>query len=180
MAKRGIKCPKCGRAFSMAAHLGRHLSTIHAAQSGRKTARTKAGGRKTPGPAGRTPAGGTGALLRQLQSHQTGLSAQQAALETEIAAVDQAIQAMSGTGAAPPARRSRKGGGSKGVRTGSLTDFVGRVLRRKKRPMTPAEVVQGVKTAGYKTSAKSLPNMVANTLAKMPGVKKVRRGLYQA
>ena len=30
MAKKGFKCSKCDRSFSMAAHLARHMSTIHA------------------------------------------------------------------------------------------------------------------------------------------------------
>ena len=45
-----LKCPKCSRRFSMAAHLGRHMSTVHG--GGKPKARRARRGRK----AGRRPA----------------------------------------------------------------------------------------------------------------------------
>jgi len=55
MAKKGFKCSKCDKAFSMAAHLGRHMSTIHAspeqkaaAKQKRKAKKGKKTGKATP------------------------------------------------------------------------------------------------------------------------------------
>ena len=45
--------------------------------------------------------------------------------------------------------------------------------------MGPAQIAAGVAKAGYKTRAKNLPNMVSNTLSKMPQVTKAGRGLYR-
>jgi len=41
MAKGDFKCSKCGRSFSMAAHLARHMSTIHASPQQRAAAKRK-------------------------------------------------------------------------------------------------------------------------------------------
>ena len=38
MAKR-FKCPKCDRAFSMAAHLARHMNTIHGSRGAKAAAK---------------------------------------------------------------------------------------------------------------------------------------------
>lgn len=47
MAKaKTLKCTKCGKSFSMPAHLGRHMSTIHGAQP--KTRKAKTGRRGRP------------------------------------------------------------------------------------------------------------------------------------
>ena len=40
MAKKSYKCPKCNRSFSMAAHLGRHMST-HASPQKKGAAKRK-------------------------------------------------------------------------------------------------------------------------------------------
>ena len=36
MALRKFRCPKCSRTFGMKAHLGRHMTTIHAAAGAAK------------------------------------------------------------------------------------------------------------------------------------------------
>jgi len=48
MARKKFKCPKCDRSFSMAAHLGRHVTTMHATK--RKTKTKKAAERKVGRP----------------------------------------------------------------------------------------------------------------------------------
>ena len=48
MAKKKFKCPKCDRSFSMAAHLARHTTTMHATK--RKTKTKKAAKRKVGRP----------------------------------------------------------------------------------------------------------------------------------
>ena len=42
MAKRSVKCPKCGRSFALPLHLGRHMSAMHGAgQAKRKRKATR-------------------------------------------------------------------------------------------------------------------------------------------
>jgi hypothetical protein len=41
MAKKSFKCSKCDKAFSMAAHLGRHMATIHASPVQKAVAKQK-------------------------------------------------------------------------------------------------------------------------------------------
>lgn len=56
MAKsKSFKCPKCSRTFGMAAHLGRHLSTMHGAASkaGRRKKSAGKGIRRRRGRVGR-------------------------------------------------------------------------------------------------------------------------------
>lgn len=36
-----LKCPKCSRRFSMAAHLGRHMATVHGAKKAKAPAARK-------------------------------------------------------------------------------------------------------------------------------------------
>jgi hypothetical protein len=55
MAKKSFKCSKCDKSFSMAAHLGRHTSTIHASPQQKAAARrSKAKKSKKTGMAKRT------------------------------------------------------------------------------------------------------------------------------
>ena len=46
MAKGKFKCSKCDRTFSMPAHLGRHMSTMHVSKAGKKAAKKKAAQRR--------------------------------------------------------------------------------------------------------------------------------------
>jgi len=194
MAKGEFKCSKCDRTFSMAAHLARHTSTIHATKARKKTGKKRTakpkvkrkvgrpkGAKRKVRRAGRRPmARGTAGLIRQLQVHQRQLTARHAELETQRAALDQAIEAMSGKQSARPMRQRRKGTGGRSTRSGSLADHIAKVLRQTKRPMTPGEVAKRVVQAGYQTRGKSLANQVSNALRQMRGVKRVRRGLYRA
>ncbi len=115
-----------------------------------------------------------------MQIYQRQLSAQQAGLEAQITAIDNAIEALAGAAKTTPARKGRRGSTRRGgPRPGSLGDYILRVIRGKVRPMSLAKIADRVKKAGYKTKSKNLPNMVSNTLAQMVGVKKVGRGLYR-
>ena len=61
MAKqKRINCPKCDRKFSMAAHLGRHMSTVHG--SAKPKARKPRRGRKPGRRPGRAASKGTAGL----------------------------------------------------------------------------------------------------------------------
>ena len=44
--KKTFKCSKCGKSFSMAAHLGRHASTIHASPKKKAAAKRKRAAKK--------------------------------------------------------------------------------------------------------------------------------------
>ena len=46
MPKKKFKCSKCDRSFSMAAHLARHMSTLHASPKARKAKAAKAAAKK--------------------------------------------------------------------------------------------------------------------------------------
>jgi hypothetical protein len=72
-----------------------------------------------------------------------------------------------------PARRGRP------PRENSLPVVIRSVLERVLGPMRVAEIAAAVVKAGYATTSKNLPIIVANRLAKMEDVEKVDRGLYQ-
>ncbi len=44
--KKTFKCSRCGKSFSMAAHLGRHTSTIHASPKKKAAAKRKRAAKK--------------------------------------------------------------------------------------------------------------------------------------
>lgn len=127
----------------------------------------------------RRATGGLGGLIRQLEAHHRALSAQHAGLAAEIASVDGAIQAIGAVGPVPRAGRSRGRALRRAPRPGSLKDTIVKVLQLEGKPMGPAQIAAGVVKAGYRTRAKNLPNMVSNTLSKMPQVTKAGRGLYR-
>ncbi len=48
--KKTFKCSRCGKSFSMAAHLGRHTSTIHASPQKKAAAKRKRAAKKRAAP----------------------------------------------------------------------------------------------------------------------------------
>lgn len=102
MAKNTHKCPKCDRSFMMAAHLGRHMTTMHgtvgkAAAKKKKTGKTKTGKRRGPKPGtrrgatrGRRPAmmslkgGSLGNLARLVDDARSELQRRIRELESAI------------------------------------------------------------------------------------------------
>ena len=184
MAKTGkFKCLKCKRRFKMAAHLGRHMSTVHAAKAepARKKAAKRAVKRKVRRrKAARWPAVGVAAsLIGQLRRCQRELVGSREALSARIAALDDALAALGGgvpTRKPGPARGRRP---AKGPRPGSLKDFIGRVLRARRGPTSVKDITAGVLKAGFKTKNKTLDNSVGVALADMKNVVKVARGIYR-
>ena len=189
MAKRRrFKCGKCDRLFLMAAHLARHMNTIHARKAMSKTAKKKPARRvvrrKVPRRAVRTaarrPAIGGASITSQLRRFQRQLADKREALNSQIDAIEKALAAM-GDGAAKakpgPGRRRRTGGGPP---AGSLKDYIGRVLRGRRTPMAVKDIMAGVRKAGYKTKNKTLANSIGKALVEMPGVVKVGRGQYRS
>ena len=180
MAKRkSIMCPKCDRTFLMAAHLGRHMSTMHAPKGTRVALAVKAkvGPRPsaTPGLGG---ADGLAAVGSSIQRYRDELAAQRAALDAQVAALDQALAALGGSVASVQVRRG--GRRSPAFRAGTLPAYIGRVLHAHRGAMAVQEVTAAVLKAGYKSRDKALPKTVGKYLAAMPGVKRIGHGLYRA
>ena len=114
MAKyKKIKCPKCDRRFSMAAHLARHLGTIHKRKAKKRvakkrtSAKRKAGspkgavkkkrGRKVRAGARRQPIGdGSARLLAAMRELQAELVGRRESLDVEILAISEATRALGG------------------------------------------------------------------------------------
>ena len=199
MAPGNFKCSKCDRIFSMAAHLARHMNTIHAAKAGGKAPKKAAAAKRHPGrPKGTAHTGGAGKgikragsplgdvssrLLNDMRSHHQALIAQRSTLDGQIDCMARAIAAMGPAGPAHAARKVFKKKGrpaGKGMRAGSLKEFIVRVLRQQGKPMSPREIGIKVVGAGFKTKAHDLTKAVSNTLPQMGGIKKVGFGLYQA
>ncbi len=195
MAKRKLKCPKCDRRFSMAAHLARHLNTTHRSKAKKKAAGKSAVRRrpqkraaKRAAPRGRRTGSvrsmsaiGAAGVLSSLRAYNAELTARCAAVDTQLRAVDAAIGAL---GAAParassrPAKRRARGAG--GGRAGSLKTYILKVLRQLSTPQSPRQIATRVVKAGYRSKAKDLAKAVGNALPETKGVKRVGFGEYRA
>lgn len=200
MAK-SFKCKKCVRTFSMAAHLARHMNTIHGRKKGKKPAarkakkvkrrvgrpkgvRAKAVSRRKPTVRrGAQPlAGASARLLSNMRVYRGKLLAQRASLDGQIDAVARAMQALGAGGPKTRKRRVYKKRGrpaASGARAGSLKDYIVRVLHQTTRPMSPRDIGTGVIKAGFKTKARDIAKAVSNTLPQLKGIKKMGFGMYQ-
>ncbi len=115
MAKRRMhKCPKCERRFSMAAHLARHLGTIHKRKAKKRVAKKRTTARRKVGrpkgavkkksgrPKGRSVArrqsmsDGLARLLSGMRNYQSELIERREALEAEMSALSDAMDALDG------------------------------------------------------------------------------------
>jgi uncharacterized C2H2 Zn-finger protein len=189
---RKFKCPKCDRTFSMAAHLARHMNTLHASKARKKVAkkkvarkrRVKRARRRVLRMAARSKAArprlatGPARMIGDMRAYRGTLAAQRSELDTQIAAVEQALSALGATGRAR-ARRATRRGRVAGMRKGSLKDYVGRVLQAHGRPMAVKDVTTAVQRAGFKTRNKTLAKSIGIALSQMPNVKKVSRGVFR-
>ena len=194
MAKRRLKCPKCDRTFSMAAHLARHTSTAHATGARKALAKKRVtrGTAKTgrgPGrPKGSTTAGlgrrptlgeGPAQLVSGMQDYYSALMSKRQELDAEITALNTAIAAMSGIGATVTTRlgRTPAKSGRRGMREGSLKSYIVKVVGQRSTAMSPSDIATRITQAGYKSKAKDLTKAVSNALPGVPGVKKVGFGM---
>jgi len=171
MARTGkFKCTRCDRTFAMAAHLGRHMSTLHAPR-GKRTA---------PAATMRRPALADWAspVLDRLRACRDELAAQRAALDAQVASLDQALAALGGSVASVKVRRG--GRRSPAFRAGTLPAYIRQVMHAYRGPMAVKEVAAAVLKAGYKSRNKELPKTVGKYLAAMPSVQKIGRGVYRA
>jgi hypothetical protein len=181
MAKTGkFKCSACDRTFSMAAHLGRHKSTMHAAKKPptRRVVRVKRRriGRTAAQPGHVLPAGAAEATA-QVRAYRDQLAAQRVELDSQLVVIDDALAMLGGTVSVTTQRVTRRRRG--GRRRGSLKDFIVRVLRGRVRPMSVMDITAAVRKAGYATKNKTLDKSVGNALAAVPQAVRVARGQYR-
>ncbi len=200
MPRTTFKCSKCGRTFSMRAHLARHSSAIHGVTVGR--ARIAARGRTVKRRVGR-PKGSrsrivarpkknvrrraqsvgdaSARLIGEMHAYHGNLLAQRSSLDGRIDALTNAMKALGAAVGVKPRRRTGKRGrpAGSGIRAGSLKDYIVRVLRQTTKPMSPREISARTIKAGFKTHAKDVTKAVSNKLAELNNVKRVSFGLYR-
>lgn len=174
-----FECAASGRHFGMAAHLGRHMSTVHASKAKRTVPAVKANGVKRPSKTLRLgESDGLAAAVRDIQRYRDGLAAKRAALDDRMAVLD---QALTGLGASAAGREVPQGKGRRGAgyRSGSLKAHIQDVLQARGGEMTVKAVTAAVRKAGFKSSNKALDKGVGNALAGMRSVTKIRRGVFR-
>lgn len=188
MAKGKYKCPQCDRTFSMAAHLARHQSTIHAKGGGKAAGGSS--GRRPGRPPGSGRASYTGSnngatqVLGAMQDYYDQLHRRRQEIESELAAVASAMETIGGsTPAAAPAKRGPGRPPSRGPiagtgRSGSLKEYVVTVLKQSSEPLSPREIAGAVQNSGYPTRAKDLTKAVSNLLPNVERIKRVGFGKY--
>lgn len=201
MAKGQYKCGKCGRKFSMPAHLARHLNAGHGAGGGSRSISSMRRGSGRPMTSVPFTAANLGGIRRQIEATLRGLSAQRDELDSQIAQISGALSALGGSGIASagtqrrgavrrgrlsgagrpgrPGRRSRGGGGRR-TEGNSLRDYVLKVLKQASSPMSVKDLSGAVKRAGYETASKDLSKAISNLIPKVSEIKRVNRGRYKA
>jgi hypothetical protein len=173
--KNSFRCPLCGRTFAMAAHLGRHSATTHAAKDRPPTRR--APGRPAKATIGRQTHDGRLRLLQELQVARADLAAQAAELNTQLMGLDEVLALLGG-----PARIDVAPGMRAGRRIsapGTLREHIERVLHARRGPLHVREITTAVLRAGFKSRDKALTRSVGKTLRRMPNVVKAGRGTYR-
>ncbi len=199
MPKAKFRCKRCKRSFIMAAHLARHMTTIHATKKRRvSTAATKkrakrstvqprvirsvAASRAKIGPIRVFSTSESEGIIDAMQTHHSGMLAQRSSLDAQI---DAYARAMETIGAATPTSGTRRAYKKRERpveavgRAGSLKTYIVRVLRKSSKPMSRQDIGTRVKKAGYKTKTKNLAQAVSKTLPSLNSVKRVGWGKYQ-
>lgn len=175
MPRKKFKCQKCKRTFSMAAHLGRHMNTMHGAGG----ARRRVLGRSSMSRGAIASGAGASHLLSGMRDYHDELVAKRDQIDRELSAINDAMTAL---GEVPPASRGsvrgRRPRGAGGHRDGSLKSFIVNVLGRQSTPATPKEIAAKVVQAGYKSRAQDLTKAVSNALPELNEVKRVGFGKY--
>ncbi len=171
MAKqRRLKCTKCDRKFSMAAHLARHMSTLHASRKIKAAKRASVAARVERG-----VGSGLGGVLDSLEAYQDRLAAQRHEIDNRIQAIGAALAAL-GAGTKPVVARRGRG---KRPRGGSLKEHIARVLRGLVRGHSVGDIATAVKKAGYKSKDKRFNHTISKTLSGMKDVARVGHGVYR-
>jgi hypothetical protein len=181
MTKTGkFKCAACDRTFSMAAHLGRHKSTMHAAKKlpTRRAVRVKSRRPERPqAQLGQVLPVDVADVAAQTRAYRDQLAAQRVELDTQLVAIDNAMAMLGGAVGVATRRVTKHRRGGK--RPGSLKDFIVRVLRGRVRPMSVMDITAAVRKAGYATKNRTLDKSVGNALADLPEIARVARGQYR-
>jgi uncharacterized Ntn-hydrolase superfamily protein len=125
------------------------------------------------------------AAVNGLSAYHGELIAQRNVLDTQIQAVEQALQVLGAPSAAPraattaagrrPGRRSRA---AAKVRPGSLKSYILDVMAGG-GVMAVKDITAGVLAAGYKTTNQTLAKSVGIALTELSGVEKVGRGRFR-
>ena len=141
------------------------------------------GGKKTGPRAGRRAGVAHTAMpdvISSLTRAHNDLAAQRAVLDAQISAIEQALATMGGTFMARAQVRPVVAGATRGRRrSGSLKEYIGRVLSAKSGPMAVKDITAAVMKAGYPTRNKTLAKSVGIALTQMPEVRKVGRGPFR-
>jgi hypothetical protein len=179
MAKMGkFRCSTCGRVFAMAMHLGRHVNAVHAAKSKRAA---QVVDQRRSATAGMSTSDGRTRVLGVLSACRDELVAQRITIDSQVAALDQAIAVLGGpvvkTTTKPWIRRKPRPGRT--VQAGTLPAYIRQVVYAHRGPMTIKEVTAAVLRAGFESRNMELPKTVGKFLAAMPNVVKVDRGVYR-
>jgi len=163
-------------------------ATHGTARKSRRSAPTAGRGR----PVARTayaPSGDMSDYVNQMQSMRSDLLTRRDAIDHQISVLDNAMEAFDNGGSVrhQPSQKSRIGRISarrldrpagETSRTGSLRNMVVKVLSSRSIPMSPNQISDAVKKAGYKTKAKDLSKAVSNVLPEIGSVKRVGFGKY--
>lgn len=202
MARSKFRCARCKRSFSMAAHLARHMNTIHGKGGGRKKTAPRRKAKRRGRPKGKrrsatyaAPAAAVATapdrLLDEMRSYHNGLIAQRAGIDAQIENIEAAMSALgsaNGSMMSPMTRRAGRPAGfvrrgrppaSASGRAGSLKEMIQKVLRQSSRPLSPKGIADAVVAAGYNTRAKDLTKAVSNTLPDLKSIKRVGFGQYR-
>ena len=180
--KKTHKCTRCGRKFSMAAHLARHMNTLHASKKAKATKKKqgRAVGKKmrtsVATRANRGSGSDLGGVLGSLKAYRDQLADQRNEIDNRMLAIDVALAALGAGTAKPVVARRRRG---KRPRAGSLKVYIARVLRGLARGKSVGDIATAVKKAGYKSRDKRLNHSVGKALADMKNVNRVERGVYR-
>jgi len=126
-------------------------------------------------------------LRRELAAKERQLGkllAQRRKIEASLEALDRKIIAIGGDIPSGSLKRSRRGRppgvAPRGRGTGkSLAEHICEVLAKAPKGMRAREVREAVMAAGYTSRSKEFDRIVAATLRKTPGIKRVSRGLYR-
>lgn len=187
----------------MAAHLARHNSTIHGTGK-KKVSASPATAKRGPGRprgSGRTVvrstasfSDGAARVLGEMQAYHDNLLAQRVGIDGEIGAIADAMRSLGGRSMtttksvvrAPGKRGPGRPAGSTNAkkskggsfRTGTLKDYIVRVLSQHTKPMSPNDIGVRILKGGFKTKAKDLTKAVSNTLPQLKQVKRIGFGKY--
>ena len=117
------------------------------------------------------------------------LKEQRQRIVEQLEAIDAELAKLTcqGAQAKPPATPSRsarsKRKGKRKAKPGRrqvLADAIRLILSEADSPLRAGEIAQEIKRRGVKTRSSNVPNLVRVALRRVPGVKRVGRGLYRA